>query len=277
MKNIIILIGISILFSSCRIAYDPVSMDQNRLNLFNATTIDSTFLLFIKTICKTNENGINQPCDCYELSTDSVSVIEAEFMFLSAKRKEAIVINYLKDRTQKFYNKSRLRFDLLPGGDDTLNIARINQIRFGTYDEERQEISFETTSKNPEKHIWELKITERILSVESVSVEVPDGFDLKSTDLSLALMPRFFPSNSFEIIFREPVRSSRSKPNTNPVTPLSKNTIYVDTTGNDVYFHFDSAVIRTKNTVRFKSNRLYSYFINKPAPSEDFRKNKMVK
>ncbi len=227
---------------------------------FEETRIDSTYRLYVKSICKRKSGKVNVPCNCKELlNYDQKDIVEREFFFISEEHKKAVVINYIKDRDQKFYNKSELEKKLLVKSTEMVdvNIWFFNQARFGNFAVDNNEVSFQETTSPNGKHVWKISLSEDSLQIHSVSTVLADGFDQRDTELSLALVPVFFSAERYRIIFQRPYYGTDPP---SPVFELPENRISVDTKGWCVYFMFNEPVQDGNSVIRFKSNRLYSYY-----------------
>ncbi len=235
-----------------------VNIDKNSLR---AITIDNTYELYIKSVCKVDSNGLLVPCNCKELDTYSEEmVVENEYLFLSKMTGKAVVINYIKDREQQFYVNPDLKqqMSLLSSDSVRVNIWYINQMRFGFYDPVKSELIFQRMVKPRERHIWKLDEGKPgIITVESVKVAVVDGFEEKTTRASLELIPTFYKVPAYKLVFQKPYTPGKKE---TPEFDLPGNTVHVDTLCNNTYYFLRKKVGRGFDTIRFKSNRLYSYY-----------------
>ena len=276
--KVLLFINVLLLCSmfSCQPSFYHKSGNQTDLQDFDLTELDSTYKLYVKSICKKMVDGVAIPCNCSELSSYiSESIVENEFLFLSAKKGRGVVINYIKDRNQKLFNSEKpIKAQAVPTRDTVeINVWYINQMRFGTYDQKNQEITFVVTWKPFETHVWGLNFDGNDIVVETVGKALEDGFDQKLTKLSLLFSPKFYVAKNFDLIFQNP--NSDSLPN--PRYRLPENKIYVDKVQNLVNFYFNSPVLEQHNIITFRSNRLYSYYPKQDSlpPSEIYRKQKM--
>ncbi len=241
-------------------AFKMESKEQSIGTQFEETRIDSTYSLYVKSICKRKSGKVDVPCNCKELGViDPKDMVENEFLFLSKEHKKVVVINYIKDRDQKFYNKSATAKKSLVKGNEMVdvNIWFFNQARFGNLDTSKGEIIFQETTSPKGKHLWKISFNEDSLQIHSVSTVLADGFDQRDTELSLALVPVFFSAERYRIIFQRPYYGTDPP---SPVFELPENRISVDTKGWCVYFMFNEPVEDGNSVIRFKSNRLYSYY-----------------
>ena len=262
MKTIILALSFFLLYVNViGQAFKLEGKEKSENMQFEDTKIDSTYTLYVKSICKKKSGKVAVPCNCSELGNyEPKDVIENEFIFISMQQKKAVVINYIKDRDQKFYNKTKAGRKALMNRTTELvdvNIWYFNQARFGNVDPTNSTITFFETTKPKDLHLWKIEIAGKKLQIQSVSIVRADGFDERKTDLSLALVPLFYKVDRFRIIFQEPTKDSMRAA---AVFELPENRIAVDTKGGCVYFFFNQPEMNERNVVRFKSNRLYSYY-----------------
>jgi len=223
--------------------------------------LDNTYELYIKSICKKDSDGVVVPCNCQELgSYKQDKVVENEYLFLSRRLGKVVVINYIKDRNQKFYVNSDLKqqMSLLSSDSVKVNIWYFNQMRFGVYDSGRGELKFQQMSKPREKHIWKLETSkDGAIQIESVKKVMVDGFEEKTTLASLALVPKFYKADAFKLVFQKPYTEGNNEA---PEFELPNNAVIIDTKDLNTYFLLGKEVHRKFDTIKFKSNRLYSYY-----------------
>lgn len=234
---------------------------------FERVQIDESYELYVKRICKKFVNDIAEPCNCTDLPEFTIEeVVEYEYMFLSKKHNKIIVINYIKDRNQKFYTKPS------PGLFETksklneveINIWYFNQLRFGNYNPLTNIARFQTTFKPHNIHQWKLDVVSDTVKIHSVAIEQKDGFEEKISEKSMALVPVFLRANKYKIFYQYPSYESNYDTHL-----LPDNNLYVDTESGNIYFIFNSEIFDGGRTIKFKGNRLYSYFLPKKASNNE--------
>ncbi|RPD39924.1 alpha/beta hydrolase [Chitinophaga barathri] len=229
------------------------------------TVIDTTFVTYVRLICtdtrNTGDGNYTAPCNCSDRNPTGArrDTVETEIMFISQVHNKVIVINYLKNKHEKVYSSSS---KLLPAADTPkvvdVNVYKLNQIRFGNLKNGYGDtLYFRVNAKDNREEYWDLADRDSSSKeVEAVRIAVPDGFEYKATGESLVLMPLYEKQNSFNLIFQKVrIRDDKSKGE----TLQSKDcAIHVDLQKKEFYFVF------RKNgedmIIRFKKNRLYSYF-----------------
>lgn len=219
--------------------------------------IDDTYVLYVKSICKKKVKQVVVPCNCKVLGrVDEKDIVENEYLFISQVHKKGVVINYIKDRNQKFYVKTKTRKlrSLFEPDTVKVNIWYFNQLRFGNYYDSSNTLIFQEYDSPSDIHLWKLEKDADSIVIYSVSTELPDGYEEKLTGSSLALRPVFYKVNNYKIIFQEPYYRSTPVPE----YELPQNKLSVDLKNGCVYFAFDKPVAGSSNILVFK--RLYSYF-----------------
>lgn len=241
-------------------------LDVPDTSQFDSVQIDASYTLYVKRICKKIINNITEPCNCLELPNFAQEdVVEYEYLFLSRKHERVIVVNYIKDRDQKFYTQPAP--NLLESKSSIkeveVNIWYFNQMRFGRYDTAKSIGRFRTTFKPYDIHRWKIDTNSDTLKISSVSVEKADGLDERITRISMALVPAFTRVDQYKIIYQQPPDNSKYDAH-----PLPNNTMYVDTKEGCIFFIFNEDISEGRRTIKFKSNRRYSYFPLKSTTDE---------
>jgi hypothetical protein len=225
--------------------------DQSRLETTNLNIGD--YQLYVRQICKkiknTGDSSFFVPCDCRELPAIERKSLENEFLFISNDNKQAVVINYLKDRKQKFYDLPTRKSGMHRIPPIEIDVHKLNQIRFGKVQADGS-LHFRVNDDEGREEVWELKDIEGGKEVTGVNTIVTDGYDHRSTESALALVPRFYQVYNFSMVFQG---------NKDTAILLPEGKVAVDKLSREFYFDFDKPVFNKKHIVRFKKKRLYAY------------------
>jgi len=260
--NIVVLLSVA--FSSCTTAFYKM-LTVPDTSSFDRIQIDTTYELYVKRVCKKIVNKVSEPCNCLDLPTFNMKdVVEFQYMLISKEHEKIIVINYIKDRNQKFYTQSAESFLAANKGTGAvdINIWYFNQLRFGKYNPINNEGRFQTCVKPKDIHTWNLDKEKDTMKIRSVALELADGFDERNSEKSMALTPAFVKANSYNIFYQDPFDD------TNTTYSLPGNEIFIDTKLGCIYFIFDRDISEGRQTIKFKKNRRYSYFPSNPTTND---------